>query len=637
MKNLIAILMILSLLSCSAKKETMIINSPSGSIKATIMVDGKNVYYSVTAVAKGIETVVIPSSPLGLIRSDASFYGNLSLDSITTVKEISDTYAMISGKQKHLTYKAHEATVCLSNNSNQKLQIAVRVLDQGLAFRYIFPEKSGSQFTVLSEETGFQVPNSADAWISPYERSNNYGQPGYELEYLAVKSGTSSPDSVGWAFPMLFKNGNYWLFISETGLDSNYCGTHLKKNCEGGLYTVAFPQANERYGIGDANPSSKLPWTMPWRYIIVGNTVNDIAESSMGYHLAAPCKLDDISWIKPGRSSWEWWSSTGGRNVKNLKEFIDLAAEMSWEYSLIDGGWPKMPEGAVEELVSYAKSKNVGITIWYNSGGRRDTTQKDEDFVMFNDDTRLKEFERISAMGIKGVKIDFFASDKQNTIQLYLNILRDAARYHLLVDFHGCTLPRGWTRTYPNLLTMEAIKGAECYRYSAKYPDIAARFNTLAAIVRGSAGPTDYTPATFTNQKFPHKTTSVHELALTVVYESGIIHMADKPEGYRKLPFEAQEFLKRVPAAWDETRLIAAVPGELFVIARKKEGKWYVAGINGKNEAQEITINLTEPLVNPILLADGKEQADITIKKIEGEVSNYTLTLMPKGGFVMYQ
>lgn len=636
MRKAIFLILTFSSFACSSKMEPVIIVSPSGNIKATIKVDEKSVYYSISAVNEGIETVVLPFSPLGLKRSDATFYGNLSLDSITTGREISDSYTMVSGKQKQLSYKANEAIVCLSNNLKQKLHIEFRVFDDGVAFRYVFPGKSDSKVSLLSEETGFLIADSANSWMSAYRNANLFGEPGYEEEYLAVKSGTPSPSVSGWAFPLLFQKDSYWLFISESGLGSNYCGSHLKKDCTGGLYTIAFPQPAERYNIGNTIPSSELPWIMPWRYIILGNTINEVVESSMGYNLAEPCKLDDVSWIKPGRSSWEWWSSTSGRNVKNLKEFIDLASEMSWEYSLIDGGWPKMPEGSLEELVSYAKSKNVDITIWYNSGGRRDTTQKDEDFVMFNDDTRLKEFERIAAMGIKGVKIDFFAGDKQYVIQLYLNILRDAAKYHLLVDFHGCTMPRGWTRTYPNLLTMEAVKGAECYRYSEKYPDMAARYNTIAAVVRGTAGPTDYTPATFTNQKYPHKTTSAHELALTVIYESGIIHMADKPEGYYKLPQEAKEFLKRIPAAWDETRLIAAVPGELFVIARKREGKWYVAGINGKDEVQEITFSLPEAIVNPILLADGKTQSEIIINNTEGVASNYTLKLMPKGGFVIY-
>ena len=338
--------------------------------------------------------------------------------------------------------------------------------------------------------------------------------------------------------------------------------------------------------------------------------------------------------LKPGRSSWEWWSSTSGRNVENLKSFIDLAAEMGWEYSLIDGGWPRMPEGSVEQLVSYANQKNVGLTIWYNSGGRRDSTQRDEDFLMFNPDTRDKELARIAALGIKGIKVDFFASDKQNTIKLYLDILRDAAKHHLLVNFHGCTLPRGWSRTYPNLMSMEAIRGAECYRYSKTYPEMAARFNTIAAVVRGAVCPTDYTPVTITDNKYPRLTTVSHELALAVVYESGIIHFADKPEGYLNLPEKAKDYLKSVPATWDETRLLAWNPGELFVVARRKNDKWFIAGINGKNEPQNVEIQLPVEIANATLITDGETIDGLKIENIENLKSN-KLTLEPNGGFVI--
>jgi alpha-glucosidase len=637
MKNIFICLLFFSFVSCRSGDASWIINSPSGNLKTIVTTDGKNVFYSIVTLSNGTETVVLPASPLGLERSDASFYNNLVVDSLTREAEISDSYTMITGKQRQLSYKAHEATLYLSNSSKHKLQIVFRVFNDGVGFRYVFPEKLNNKVSVLAEKTGFNIPVTADGWISPYERSNNYGQPGYELDYLAVKSGTASPDSIGWAFPMLFKNGSQWLYLSETGLDETYCGSHLDNEKNKGVYTIAFPKPNERYGKGAANPTSELPWALPWRYIVVGNSINEIYGSSIGYHLAQPSKLADVSWIKPGRSSWEWWSSTGGRTVKNLNEFIDLAAEMTWEYSLVDGGWGKIPDGKLEDVVSYANKKKVMLTLWYNSGGRRDTTMKDEDYVMFNDDTRDKEMARISAMGFKGIKVDFFASDKQYVIQLYLKILQDAAKYHLLVDFHGCTLPRGWSRTYPNLMSMEAIKGAECYRYSKVYPDMAARFNTVAALVRGMAGPTDYTPVTFTNQKYPHKTTSSHELALAVVYESGIVHLADKPQGYRNLPVEARQFLKQVPSVWDESRLIEAIPGDLLVIARKNAGKWYIAGINGKNEIQEVKIKLPEPLTNPTLIADGEAPAEMAIKKIEGRVSEYRIKMMPGGGFVIYQ
>jgi hypothetical protein len=241
--------------------------------------------------------------------------------------------------------------------------------------------------------------------------------------------------------------------------------------------------------------------------------------------MSEPSKIEDTSWIKPGRASWSWWSSTDGRSVENLKRFVDLSVEMGWEYSLVDAGWGRMPDGTIENVITYAGKRDIGLLLWYDSGGRRDTTRSNEDFVMFNDDSRRKEMKKLRDWGIKGIKVDLFATDKQFGIDLYEKIMKDAARYQLLVNYHGCTLPRGWTRTWPNLMTMEAIRGAECYRYAKDYPEIAPSFNTKAAILRTTVGPTDYTPATISNNRYPHKTTSAHELALTVVYESGIIHI----------------------------------------------------------------------------------------------------------------
>jgi hypothetical protein len=356
----------------------------------------------------------------------------------------------------------------------------------------------------------------------------------------------------------------------------------------------------------------------------------------MVHHLAQPSKIVDTSWIKPGRVSWEWWSSTDGRTVKALNRFVDLAAEMGWEYSLVDAGWENMPDGKIEDVITHAKSKNIGLIFWYNSGGRRDSTDHNEDFVMFKDDTRFLEMARIASLGVIGIKVDFFATDKQFGIELYQKILADAATNHLLVDFHGCTLPRGWSRTYPNLLTMEAVRGAECYRFSAPYPDYTATYNTIAAVTRAVVGPTDYTPTTFSNQKFPHKTTSGHELALTIIYETGLLHMADTPESYQSLPKEAIEYLKQVPVTWDETKLLAAEPGELFVIARRNGQKWYVAGINGKNEIRDIQVTLPHETENPLLICDGDAPDKLSINRQDGSVNSIEVRLMPNGGFVLY-
>ena len=624
--------------ACGTGNEDVEIKSPSGNLKVQVNANEEGrVFYQVIKTSGGGETVIIEQSPLGLVRADADFTQNLEMESVSDPEQISENYSMISGKQRDLSYTANEAVLTFSNDAGKELQVEFRVFDQGAAFRYVFPGDSEDEFTVESEITGFKVPASANGWMSPYQAAKPWGNPGYEADYLEVKAGTPASEEVGWAFPLLFKAEDNWIFISEAGLDATYCGTHVKADNPDGLYSIAFPEANERLGDGEVSPSSTLPWKTPWRFILISDSLDEIVESNMVYHLSEPSKIEDTSWIEPGRASWEWWSSEGGRTVKNLKQFIDLAAEMGWEYSLVDAGWEDMPDGTIEDVIDYADEKDVGLLMWYNSGGRRDSSAKNEEFVMFNDDTREAEMQRLQDWGIKGIKVDFFATDKQFGIELYENIIQDAAKHNLLVNFHGSTMPRGWTRTYPNVLTMEAVRGAEAYRFSESYPDIAAEYNTIAAIVRGVAGPTDYTPATFSDNRYPHKTSYGHELALPLIYESGIIHMADKPESYQSLPQEAIDFLKEVPAAWDETKLIKASPGEVFVIARRNGNNWYIAGINGKDEKQEISISLPESMQGATYIGDGESPDEFSINNLEEGKKELTVNMLPNGGFVIWE
>ncbi len=635
MKQLFIVLILVILWSCQTKNDVLMLKSPSGNLKVLVGNEQGKVTYQLFTKTESSESLVLAPSPLGLVRSDGNFAEGLTFVKRTETKSVSDSYTMVSGKQKELTYRANEAGFTFQNENSQQMEIIFRLFDEGLAFRYFFPGQSNSAVWVVSENTGFAVPEGVDAWMSAYQQAQYWGDPAYESDFIPVKSGTPSKLEVGWAFPLLFNTGENWIFISEAGLDENYCGTHLNQNCPGGLYTISLPVANERRGEGSIHPSSSLPWTMPWRFVLVNRSLNSIAESSMMHHLAEPSKIDDTSWIKPGRVSWEWWSSALGRTVKTLNHFVDLAAEMEWEYSLIDEGWGSMPDGNIQEVVDYAKSKNVDLIFWYNSGGRGDSTVKSENHILFNDDTRQQELARIAVLGVKGIKVDFFATDKQLAIELYHKMMKDAANNKLLVNFHGCTLPRGWSRTYPNLLTMEAVRGAESYIFSEAYPEIAASYNTIAAVTRGVVGPTDYTPATFSNQRYPHKTTAGHELALTLVYETGLLHPADKPEIYRALPEEVIDFLKIVPVTWDETRVLAAIPGELFVVARRNGEKWYLAGINGKKEPQQVDIELPFTMTNPVMFADGETTSEFSIQNLSGDINSVSVEMKPDGGFVL--
>lgn len=634
--NLVFVFLFLSIWACQPNKNVLVLESPSGNLKVTVTSEEGKVFYQLLSKNGNAETLVIKPSPLGLTRSDGNFSENLSLENQSEIKTLTENYSMVSGKQKQLSWTANEATLLFKNQEGKQVKMVFRLFDEGLAFRYIFPEQSEEEVRVKSEATGFAVTEGAEAWIAPYQPATTWGNPGYEANYITVKAGDPSPNEVGWAFPLLFNDGDHWIFVSESGLDEHYCATHLQQNNQNELYSISLPEANERYGDGEVEPGSSLPWSMPWRFILVGQSLKPIVESSMVHHLAEPSKIEDTSWIKPGRASWEWWSSTGGRTVKDLKHFVDLAADMGWEYSLVDAGWGNMPDGTIEEVIEHAKEKNVGLLFWYNSGGRRDESLQNDDFVVFNDDTREEEFKRISAMGVKGIKVDFFATDKQLAIELYLNILRDAAKHKLAVNFHGSTLPRGWSRTWPNLLTMEAVRGAEAYRFAADYPDYTATYNTIAAVTRAGVGSTDFTPATFSNQRYPAKTTAAHEMALTIVYETGLLHLADTPESYYSLPEKAITFFREVPVTWDETRLLAAIPGELFVVARRNGESWYIAGINGKNDIQEFQIELPEALENPVLFTDGSALNDLDIKTFERTIGSLSVRMQPNGGFLVY-
>ena len=580
---------------CKEKSET-VLRSPDGNLLISLSSQNKGneagssqLVYTVYKENSGTTDTLIQPSPLGLKLNQSDFTGNLKLVSQSQVETIREDYTLTSGKKQNISYTARQTTLTYENPNNKKLEIQLRAFNTGIAFRYIIPGEGGEKFTVTNEATGFHIPEEGKAWIQPYDEPSQT-TPAYERYFQnGIKIGKEAPDKYGWAFPALFQTKNHWMLVSESAVDTGYCGTHLNPDASGGLYTIQFPSEGERFGTGNRYPSSSLPWKMPWRFITIGEDLGTIVESNMVTHLADSTRLTNTSWIEPGVASWSWWSYHGSRSVERLKEYVDLAVEMDWKYSLVDAGWPDMEDGNIREVIEYADQNAIGLFLWYNSGGRTNNYKR-EQYVMLDPDLRKKEMKKLQEWGIKGVKIDFFNSDKQHMIQLYHNILQDAAKYNLMVNFHGCTLPRGWRRTYPNLVTMEAIKGAENYRYDGSYTERAPAHNTIAAYTRNVIGPMDYTPCTFSNNRYPHKTTYGHELALSVIYESGIQHMADKAEAYLSLPEAPKNFLKAVPAAWDETRFITGIPGETVVIARRKDDNWYIGGINGTSGNRDIQI-----------------------------------------------
>ena len=632
------------LTNCTSRQKKWTVTSPDKNLTLELTWQVKDstsqeLSYRVTSSYNKTETEIIHPSPLGITRKDENFSKGLLPDQNGKETTLNESYHMFTGKQSEISCQANELSVGFRTKDGKKLMLDLRAYNDGVAFRYRFPENDSAEYTVTGELTGFNIPVPGKCWMQPYDNVTQYS-PAYETYYQdGIDIGTKSPLKNGWAFPALFQTGDLWMLVSEAGLGPDFYAAHLQPKAENGLYKIRLPEKEEALGKCSKYPSSTLPWSSPWRFIEIGQTLSTIVESSMVNNLSRPSVLKDTSWIVPGKASWSWWSDPPSpRDYRKLLPFVDLAKEMGWKYTLVDANWNKMKNGSIEDLVKYADSLGVGVWLWYNSGGPYNTVTEEPRNRLFTRDARRKEFEWLSKIGVKGIKVDFFQSDKPDVIKLYQDILRDAADFRIMVNFHGCTIPRGWARTYPNNLSCEAVKGAENYQFDKTYPEEAPVQNVILPFTRNVVGSMDYTPVTFSNQTNKHLTTYAHELALSVVFESGIEHFADKVSEYLLLPDFAKKFLSEVPNTWDQTRFIEGFPGKNIEIAREKNGTWYVGGINGLNDSTELTVSL--PFINDgthllEVITDGdKDGSFMYYKKPFDKNTSIPVTLKPRGGFV---
>jgi len=644
MKNLVKSIAMVSLLasvvSCSSKKTQWSVTSPSERIQFNIVLNENNqLMYDVLLIESGVKMQLINSSPLGIRRADASFTKNLEFVAEGPETTISESFSLPVGKRKIINTETNELILSFKNEDGKQIELISRISNDGVAFRYRFPESDTNQFSVEEELTGFYIAGEGKTWMAPYDKVTLYS-PGYERYFEnGIPVGTNAPGEEGWCLPALFQTENAWILLTEAALDSAYFGFHLQPNAEEGKYRLRMPEAGEANNVCSHIPQSSLPWSTPWRVLIIGKNLSDIVESNMVVSLNPESQIEDESWIKPGRASWSWWSDwPSSKDFGKLKKFVDLAVDMGWEYSLVDANWDIMTGGNIEELAKYANSKNIGILMWYNSGGpHNDVTERPRD-IMSNPELRKAEFKKLAEWGVKGVKVDFFQSDKPQIIKQYFDILKDAADNKIMVNFHGCTMPRGWNRTWPNLMTMEAVRGAESYGFDSAYTEKATWHNTILPFTRNVIGSMDYTPVTFSNQQFPHKTSYGHELALSIVFESGILHMADNVESYKSLPEAPKNFLKTVPVVWDSTLLLAGYPGKDCVMARKSGDSWHIGGINGTEEKQSWEIDLSRLNGQDFaasIISDGASEKEFTTSEIVlKQDDKLKIEVLPFGGFV---
>jgi alpha-glucosidase len=583
---------------------------------------------AVEYINNGVTTPVFQSIKLGLLRRGQAFSDNLTLLEASKPEQITEQYTALHGKRSQCSNEAMETTVQFANSAGKKMNLVLRAYNNGIAFRYIFPEKEEGKYKMENELTAYQVPATLERWLQHFVTS-------YEGLYPNQKDTFKTGE---WGYPALFKTtgGACWALVSEAGIDRNYCAAKLINNS---IYKLAYPSATDGNSIGNVNPEITLPWASPWRVAIIGQLA-DIVESTLIEDVAAQTKLDTTGWIKPGVSSWVYWANNHGtKDFRKVCEYVDLAARMGWPYTLFDWEWDKMGNGGnLEDAVKYANGRGVKPLLWYNSGGKHNRITADPRDRLTTHEAREKEFAWLNSIGIYGVKVDFFESDKQDMMNYYLDILEDAAKYKLMVDFHGSTVPRGWSRTYPNLMSMEAVYGGEQYNNAPVMTSMAAVHNTTLPFTRNVVGPMDYTPVAFTNSQHPHTTTYAHELALSVVFESGIQHFADRPEGFDSLPDAPKEFLRHVPVAWDDTKFIDGYPGNHITLARRKANIWYVAGINGNLTTDLIKLNFKFLPPNKkfrlTLIADGENRTLFqTQHLVVGYDSTINLKWLPRGGF----
>jgi alpha-glucosidase len=603
--------------------------SPDGqcAIAVSLGEDGR-LSYEALSVGK----VVIQKSLLGLRRDDQDFESALVFDRAEQIEMRREKYELFAGTQPHVDHVLNYRNLVFHNTNGSPLELDLAASDEGVAFRYCFPNTNAAVRIVESELSGFTLPLNARGWLQPYHAAGPY-TPAYEDFFFHVSPGDPPPDSrqkaVGWAFPALFNvpDAGAWVLITEAGTDESYCACHLNPDSTGGIYRIAFPLADEttrgytnKFG---PEPRFTLPWSLPWRVMVLGKSAGDIATATLVTDLSAPSRITDTSWIKPGRASWVWWSYPNGpATEKMFNEFTDFAAKMGWEYTLFDAGWWTP---GLKPIASYAISNGVMPLAWNYAA----------DF--YDPGNRAKKLDDMAAADIRGIKVDFWCSDRQEAIAAQQALMRDCAARHMVLNLHGCTIPRGWQRTWPDLLSTEAVLGNESYFYEPHYTQKAAELNTVLPFTRNAVGPMDLTPVAVSPKKYARTTTAAHELAASIIFTSGIIHYADSPEFFESLPPEVLQVFRDAPARWDETKCLVGEPGRVAIFARRSGNSWFIAGINGTGDSLPVTLDLSafKKFQHRFMVAEGEDaKMQVTVTPL-GNLDNWRHTIPPRGGFIL--
>ena len=603
-KAVIICLSLMALLPVSLYAETLTLSSPDGLTVVTITDANHRAEYSVAYNG----TTVIEPSLLGVTTNICSLGDGNEHIQVHFERRIQQTYHMDRGKRSTIHYTANQSTVTFIDSESRSFAVQFRVSDNNGAFRYTIPQQDYRRAcTVLSEMTTFNFPTTTTSFLCPQAEPMTgwkRTKPSYEEEYVPeAPMGTPSLYKRGYTFPCLFHvhggvrlasrydlSDTYWVLISETGVSSHYCASRLSEGTDDGVFGICYPMPEENDGFGSTGAQISLPGYTPWRTITVGNTLKPIVETTIPFDLVSPL-YEPSTEYKYGRGTWSWmlWDDAS-INEEDLHAYVDLSASMGWEYCLIDNFWDiNLGKKKMEELISYAKEKGVGIFLWYNSAGTwNDTSQSPLD-CMHNAITRKQEMRWMRDNGVKGIKVDFWGGDKQETMRLYEDVLSDANDYGLMVIFHGCTLPRGWERMYPNYVGSEAVLASENLKFSQHSDDMEAFNACLHPFIRNTVGCMEFGGTVLNhnlsrdNVHGTHRVTGdAFELATAVLFQNPIQNFALTPNNLEDAPADALAFMREVPTTWDDTQFIDGYPGKFVILARRHADKWYVAAVNAE-------------------------------------------------------
>ncbi len=631
------------------------LTSPDQKVQVNVDCQSGKALYSISFDQKP----VILSSPLGLISNVGNYAEDLELLKATEIKQITDDYTLANIKRSQNHYEANQQIFTFGKDNTPLLNVEFEVSNNNIAFRYqVLSAKKDTKCCVIEKEaTSFTLPEQSTTFLCPQMgEMTGFARtaPSYETHYDADAPMGKNGWGRGYTFPCLFHTAdNMWVQISETGVDGNYVASKLE-NGGNNLYQISFPSAKENNGYGSSSAQVALPSYTPWRTITVGDNLKPIVESTITWdvlHGLQPKQPTE----KYGRGAWSWIiAGDGSCNYDTQKKYIDFAAEMGWESLLIDAFWDaQIGRDRIAELAKYGMGKGVNIYLWYNSNGVWNDAPQSPLNCMDRSYRRRAEMKWMQSVGIRGIKVDFFGGDKQCTMQLYEDILRDAEEFGLMVIFHGCTLPRGWERMYSNFAACEAVRASENLHFSQGECDREAMDACFLPFIRNAVGSMDFGGSTLNwyynggNNRGSHRVTSnVFALATAILFQSPVQHFAMAPNNLTDAPDWALDFMKKVPTAWDEVRFIDGYPGKYVVLARRTGDKWYVTGINAQSEPLQLKLDLsmfgvgTELKVysEDMKLSKGKVTPEGGVKTIKNsKKQTLAVTIPNNGGLVICQ